>query len=211
MGGFVLFNGGVPLDPPRDGAAQMSPSPAATPEWQMTTRARKSFIGLIVGAVIVLLAGSVWMTYDEQIRQDPGLRACGSLARRASVELSEPEYRRLQAMFARSTKASLREHGVRAIEAGLILPRPVHGGGGPPLQRGGGGPARGVCVRGRTAALRLYMVSSVDSSASSLMSRAGALTDASGRCSRSMTTRPVRAWRCRPSRWATGPRAWPAC
>jgi len=97
----------------------MSPSPAATPEWQMTTRARKSFIGLIVGAVIVLLAGSGWMTYDVQVRQDPGLRACGSFARRASVELSEQEYRRLQEMFARSTKASLREHGVRAIEAGL--------------------------------------------------------------------------------------------
>jgi hypothetical protein len=102
----------------------MSPSPAATPEWQMTTRARKSFIGLIVGAMIVLLAGSVWMTYDEKIRQDPGLRACGSFARRASVELSEPEYRRLQEMFARSTKASLREHGARAIEAGLTLRGP---------------------------------------------------------------------------------------
>jgi hypothetical protein len=97
----------------------MSPSPAATPEWQMTTRARKSFIGLIVGAVMVLLAGSVWMTYDEQIRQDPGLRACGSFARRTPVELTEPEYQRLQDMFARSAKASLREHGVRAIEAGL--------------------------------------------------------------------------------------------
>ena len=102
----------------------MSPSTAATPEWQMTTRARKSFIGLIVGAVIVLLAGSVWMTYDEQIRQDPGLRACNSFARRAPLELSEPEYQRLQEMFARSTKASLREHGVRAIEASLTTRGP---------------------------------------------------------------------------------------
>lgn len=99
-------------------------SQAAMPEWQMTPRARKSFIGLIVGAVIVLMAGSVWMTYDVQYRQDPGLRACGSFARRASVELSQPEYQRLRDMFARSTKAALREHGVRAIEAGMTTRGP---------------------------------------------------------------------------------------
>ena len=66
---------------PRDGAAQMSRSLAATPEWQMTPRARKAFIGLIVGAVIVLLAGGAGMTYFE-VRQDPGLQACGSFAGR---------------------------------------------------------------------------------------------------------------------------------
>jgi len=101
----------------------MSRSLAATPEWQMTPRARKAFIGLIVGAVVVLLAGSAWMTYDVHVRQDPGLRACGSFARRAAVELDESEYRKLHGMFARSSKASLREHGVRAIEAGVVAAR----------------------------------------------------------------------------------------
>jgi hypothetical protein len=96
----------------------MTPS-QTTPEWQLTPRARKAFIGLIMGAVIVLLAGSVWMTYDLQVRRDPGLRACGSLARPDSVELDESEYERLLGMFASSSRASLREHGVRAIEAGV--------------------------------------------------------------------------------------------
>jgi hypothetical protein len=101
----------------------MSRSLAATPEWQMTPRARKAFIGLIVGAVVVLLAGSAGMTYFE-VRQDPGLQACGSFARRGGpVELDESEYRKLHGMFAHSSKASLREHGVRAIESGVVPAR----------------------------------------------------------------------------------------
>lgn len=100
----------------------MSRSLAATPEWQMTPRARKAFIGLIVGAVIVLLVGSGWMTYFE-VRQDPGLQACGSFARHAAVELDESEYRKLHGMFARSSSAALREHGVRAIESGVVAAR----------------------------------------------------------------------------------------
>jgi hypothetical protein len=119
MGVFVLFNGGVPLVL-RHGAAPMSTTQTATPEWQMTPRARKTFAGLIVGAVVAILAGSAWMTYDVQVREDPGVRACGSFARRAAVELSETEYRKLQAMFARSERAALREHGARALAAGVV-------------------------------------------------------------------------------------------
>ncbi|MDG4826505.1 hypothetical protein O7635_32040 [Asanoa sp. WMMD1127] len=95
------------------------------PEWQLTPRARTTFIGVIVGAVVVIVLGSIWMAYDVQVRQDPGLRACGSFARRASVELSEREYQELRSMFARSTKTALREHGVRAIEAGVVTRGPV--------------------------------------------------------------------------------------
>ena len=102
----------------------MSASPVATPEWQMSPRARKAFIGLIVGAVAVILLGSAWMTYDVQVRQDPGLRACGSFAKRSSLELSEAEFRKLSAMFARSTRPALREHGGRALSAGLVSQTP---------------------------------------------------------------------------------------
>jgi hypothetical protein len=99
----------------------MSTSQAATPEWQMTPRARRAFIGLIVGSLVVIVAASAWMTYDIQIREDPGLRACASFARRAPVSLSESEYRKLQSMFARSSRAALREQGVRALEAGVVM------------------------------------------------------------------------------------------
>ncbi|GIF67525.1 hypothetical protein Ais01nite_55600 [Asanoa ishikariensis] len=98
----------------------MSHPQATMPEWQMTPRARKAFTVLIASAVVVLLAGSAWMTYDFQFRQDSGLQACGSLAGRSSVELDESEYRTLHGMFARSARPSLREHGVRAIEAGVV-------------------------------------------------------------------------------------------
>jgi len=98
----------------------MSHPQTTVPEWQMTPRARKAFTVLIVGAVAVLLAGSAWMTYDFQFRQDSGLQACGSLAGRSSVELDEAEYRALHGMFARSSRPLLREHGVRAIEAGVV-------------------------------------------------------------------------------------------
>jgi hypothetical protein len=103
----------------------MSTSQAATPEWQMTPRARRTFIGLIVGALLVILTGSAWMTYDIQIREDPGLRACGSLDQRSSVSLNESEYRKLQSMFARSSRASLREQGVRALEAAVVSRGPA--------------------------------------------------------------------------------------
>ena len=95
----------------------MSTSQAATPEWQMTPRARRTFIGLIVGALVVILAASAWMTYDIQIREDPGVRACGTFAGRSPFSLSQPEYRQLQSMFARSSRESLREQGVRALSA----------------------------------------------------------------------------------------------
>ncbi|GIF71944.1 hypothetical protein [Asanoa siamensis] len=103
----------------------MSASPVATPEWQMTPRARKAFIGLIVGAVVVILLGSAWMTYDVRVGQDPGLRACGSFARTSAVELSEAEFRKLSAMFARSTRPALREHGGRALSASVVSQGPT--------------------------------------------------------------------------------------
>ncbi|MEV4537015.1 hypothetical protein AB0J82_24880 [Asanoa sp. NPDC049518] len=99
------------------------PARSTMPEWQMTPRARKAFTVLIVSAVVVLLAGSAWMTYDFQFRQDPGVEACGSLAGRSSVELDESEYRALHGMFARSSRPVLREQGVRAIEAGVLAVR----------------------------------------------------------------------------------------
>ncbi|GAA1889034.1 hypothetical protein [Asanoa iriomotensis] len=102
----------------------MSTSQAATPEWQMTPRARRTFVGLIVGALVVILTASAWMTYDSQVREDPGVRACGAFARRAPFSLSESEYRDLQSMFARSSRVSLREHGLRALKAGVVSPGP---------------------------------------------------------------------------------------
>ncbi|SNT59099.1 hypothetical protein SAMN05421812_111119 [Asanoa hainanensis] len=101
----------------------MSHPQTTVPEWQMTPRARKAFTVLIVSAVAVLLAGSAWMTYDFQFRQDSGLEACGSLAGGSSVELNESEYRALHGMFARSSRPLLREQGVRAIEAGVLTAR----------------------------------------------------------------------------------------
>ncbi|MEV0717639.1 hypothetical protein [Asanoa sp. NPDC050611] len=103
----------------------MSTSQAATPEWQMTPRARRIFIGLIAGALIVILTASAWMTYDSQIREDPGVRACGTFAQRAPFSLSEGEYRKLQSMFARSSRAALREQGVRALQAGVVWQGPL--------------------------------------------------------------------------------------
>jgi hypothetical protein len=102
----------------------MSMSQAATPEWQMTPRARRAFIGLIVGALAVILAGAAWMTYDIQVREDPGLRACGSFAKGSPMSLSEAEFRRLQSMFARSSRPALREAGSRALAAGVVARGP---------------------------------------------------------------------------------------
>lgn len=102
-------------------------SPPAMPEWQMTPRARRAFIALIAAALAVLFAGSAWMTYDTQVREDPGVRACGSLADGWSRELTEADYRRLHRMFERSDRAALREHGVKAVEAGLTVTRDAGG------------------------------------------------------------------------------------
>ena len=96
-------------------------SPPATPEWQMTPRARRVFLGLIAGAVVLLLSGSAWMTYVNRVRVDPGVRACGSLASRwSALELTEPESRRLRGLFEQSAHTALREHGLAALDSPAV-------------------------------------------------------------------------------------------